>query len=83
MFTFLSDKRNAPKHVLADDGWYGRPKHVVVLNKPNRQDLRIFISFYDQQMHNYFTDYHTPSPCLLQIVYTATTQTDITRIVAT
>ena len=49
------------------------------------------ILYYDQQMHNYFTNYHIPI-CMyckylasinIQIVYTATTQIDYMKIVAT
>jgi len=52
-----------------------------------------FILYYDQLMDNYFTNYHTPMYiCIyctyqasinIQIVYTATTQTDYMNIVAT
>jgi len=50
------------------------------------------ILYYDQQMHNYFTNCHTPacfdvsgqhdSSINTQIAYSATTQTDFMRIVA-
>ena len=30
-------------HAVPDDGWYGQPKHVVVLNKPYMQDKVMFV----------------------------------------
>jgi hypothetical protein len=46
------------------------------------------ILYYDQQMQNYFTNYtripsQQDSSINIQIVYTATAQTDFMRIVAT